>query len=134
MAYDDYECLKVRIDRGVAFVTIDHPPINLFDLPLMQDVDRIGREIESDDALRVVVFDSANPEFFIAHADITLIQQLPPDPPPKANSLGPFHAMVDRFRTMPKVSIAKIEGRTRGGGSEFALSLDMSGFRMSASA
>ena len=35
------------------------------------------------------------------------------------------HAMVDRFRTMPKVTIAKIEGRARGGGSEFVLSLDM---------
>src|SRR6185369_8934624 len=39
--------------------------------------------------------------------------------------LGLFHAMVDRFRTMPKATIGKIEGRARGGGSEFLLSLDM---------
>ena len=77
MAYEGYECLKVRVERGVAFVTIDHPPINLFDLPLMQEIDRIGRELEADGAVRVVVFDSADPDFFIAHADVGLIQRLP---------------------------------------------------------
>jgi enoyl-CoA hydratase/carnithine racemase len=125
MAYDGYSCLKIKLDRGVLFVTIDNPPINLFDLPLMQEIDRLGREVEADDNVKVVVFDSANPDFFIAHADVNLILQLPTETPPKAHSLGFFHAMVDRFRTMPKVSIAKIEGRARGGGSEFVLSLDM---------
>ncbi len=125
MAHDEYQCLRIRRERGVAFVTIDHPPINLFDLALIQEMDRIGRELEDDDAVRVVVFDSADPEFFIAHADVTLIQRLPRDVPPKARELGLFHAMVDRFRTMPKATIAKLEGRARGGGSEFVLSLDM---------
>jgi enoyl-CoA hydratase/carnithine racemase len=125
MPYAGYACLRTRLDRRVLFVTIDHPPINLFDLPLMREMDRLGREIEVDDAVRVVVFDSANPDFFIAHADVNLILQLPAVAPPKTDYLGFFHAMVDRFRTMPKVSIAKIEGRARGGGSEFVLSLDM---------
>ncbi len=125
MAYDGYDCLKFKLERGVLFATIDNPPINLFDLPLMREINRLGKEIEADDDVRVVVFDSANPDFFIAHADVNLILQLPAEAPPKADSLGFFHAMVDRFRTMAKVSIAKIEGRTRGGGSEFVLSLDM---------
>ncbi len=125
MAYDGYRCLKIRLERRVLFVTIDNPPINLFDLPLMLEMDRLGREVEADDDVRVVVFDSANPDFFVAHADVNVILQLPTEVPPKADSLGPFQAMVDRFRTMPKVSIAKIEGRARGGGSEFVLSLDM---------
>lgn len=125
MAYDGYNCLKIRLDRGVLFVTIDNPPINLLDLPLMQDLGRLGREAESDDDVKVVVFDSADPDFFIAHADVNLILRMPTDAPPKPTALGPFHTMVDRFRTMPKATIAKIEGRARGGGSEFALSLDM---------
>ena len=125
MAYDGYNCLKIRLDQGVLFVTIDNPSINLLDLPLIQNIDRLGREIEADDDVKVVVFDSANPDFFIAHADVNLILQMPTKVPPKPTTLGPFHAMVDRFRTMPKVSIAKIEGRARGGGSEFVLSLDM---------
>src|SRR5947209_17195229 len=124
MAYDDYRCLRVRLDRGVAFVTIDHPPINLLDLALMRELDALGKELEVDDAVRVVVFDSADPDFFIAHADVALIERLPTDVP-KPTTLGFFHAMVERFRTMPKATIGKIEGRARGGGSEFLLSLDL---------
>jgi len=125
MAYDGYECLRIAVDGGVAWVTIDHPPLNLFDLALIQEIDRVGREIETDAAVRVTVFQSANPEFFIAHADVALIQTLPTTPPPRPTRLGLFHAMVDRFRTMPKATIGKIEGIARGGGSEFLLSLDM---------
>src|SRR2546427_537420 len=124
MAYDDYRCLRVRLDRGVAFVTIDHPPINLLDLALMRELDAVGKELESDGAVRVVVFDSADPGFFIAHADVALIELLPTNAP-RPTALGFFHAMVERFRTMPKATIGKIEGRARGGGSEFLLSLDL---------
>ncbi len=123
--YEGYECLSIRVERGVCFATFDHPPINLLDLPMMQEIDRLGRELETDDQVRVVVFDSADPDFFIAHADVSLIQQLPDNLPQRSEELSFFHVMVDRFRTMPKVSIAKIEGRARGGGSEFVLSLDM---------
>src|SRR5439155_526505 len=49
MAYGEYRCLRVRLDRGVAFVTIDHPPINLLDLALMRELDGIGKELEGDD-------------------------------------------------------------------------------------
>jgi len=125
MAYDGYSCLKTRSDRGVLFVTFDNPPINLLDLPMMLELDRLGKEIEMDDNVKVVVFDSANLDFFIAHVDVGVILQLPTEVPPKEETLGFFHAMMDRFRTMPKVTIAKIEGRARGGGSEFVLSLDM---------
>ena len=120
-----YKTLRVRIGGGVAFATIDNPPINLLDLELIQDLDRLGREVEQADDVRVVVFDSADPDFFIAHADVRLIQALPREVPPKSKALSLFHQMVDRFRTMPKATIACIEGRARGGGSEFALSLDM---------
>ena len=125
MAYDGYQCLRIEVRDGVAWVTIDHPPINLFDVTLIQDMLRVGEELESDPAVRVVVFQSADPDFFIAHADVELIQTLPTMPPPKPTHLGFFHAMVDRMRTMPKATIAKIEGIARGGGSEFVLSCDM---------
>src|SRR2546425_941042 len=90
----------------------------------MRELDAVGKELESDGAVRVVVFDSADPDFFIAHADVALIERLPTDVP-KPTTLGFFHAMVERFRTMPKATIGKIEGRARGGGSEFLLSLDL---------
>jgi enoyl-CoA hydratase/carnithine racemase len=125
MTYDGYECLRVETRDGVAWVTIDHPPINLFDMALIQEMLRVGEALERDDAVRVVVFQSADPEFFIAHADVELIQTLPTTAPPKPTRLGFFHVMVDRMRTMPKATIAKIEGIARGGGSEFVLSCDM---------
>lgn len=125
MAYDTYQHLRVRLDRGVAWVTIDNPPINLLTPRLMYELDGLGKELEADEAVRVVVFDSANPEFFIAHFDIEAILRIPTDPQPRPTELGLFHAMVDRFRTMPKATIGKLEGRARGGGSEFLLSLDM---------
>jgi len=125
MAYEGYSGLKVAVDRGVAFVTIDHPPVNLLDVTLIIDLDRAGRELAADPAVKVVVLQSANPDFFVAHADLYLIQQLPAEVPPREEKLGLFHAMVDRFRTMPKATIAKIEGRCRGGGSELVLSCDM---------
>lgn len=124
-AYAGYTALRTRVERGVAWVTIDHPPINLFDITLIQEMDRVGQELEADDEVRVVVLQSANADFFIAHADVTLIQQLPKEVPPKSTKLGWFHQMVERFRTMPKATIGKIEGRARGGGSELLLSLDM---------
>ena len=125
MAYETLECLRVKIDRGVAFVTIDHPPINLFDRTLMLDFHALGKQLAADPDVRVAVFQSANPDFFIAHADVTLIQQMEERGDTKKSGTSFFQAMVDRFRTMPKVTIAKIEGRARGGGSELALSMDM---------
>src|SRR5947209_13958334 len=108
----EYDTLQVEVTAGVARVTIDHPPINLFDLPLMLDLSRCGEELAGDDAVRVVVVRSANPEFFIAHADVSLILQLPREPrEAPSEELGFFHSMCDRFRTMPKATIAVIEGR-----------------------
>jgi len=118
------ETLRVDIADGVAWVTLDHPPTNLFDLPLMVELDQLSRDLEDDPSVRVVVIDSADPDIWIAHADVELILRIPPEPAP-GDDLGFFHAMVDRFRTMPKATIALIEGVARGGGSELALSMDM---------
>ncbi len=125
MSYDGFKSLRVALDAGVATVTIDHGEINLFDVTLMGDLDRFGRMAAADDTLRAVVLQSANPKFFIAHADVTLLRQLPASIPPRDQPLGMFHAMCDRFRTMPKATIVKLEGVCRGGGSEFALACDM---------
>jgi len=125
METEGYNTLRVRVERGVAFATIDNPPINLFDAALVVEFDRLGREVEADPDVRVLVVDSANPDFFIAHADVGLILQLPRGPQEAPAELSLFQAMVDRFRTMPKVSIAVIEGRARGGGSELVLGMDM---------
>src|SRR5688572_26851528 len=125
MATPDYTTLSIARARGIATVTLDHPPMNLLDLALMTDLERLARELEADTDTRAVVFLSANPDYFIAHADVSLIQRLPSEVPPKSEELSFFHQMVERYRTLPCATIAAIEGRARGGGSEFLLSLDM---------
>ena len=125
MPYSDYKCFQLRIDSGVAFASIDHPPINLLDDVLSAEFDwRLGRELEADDAVRVVVLQSALPDFFIAHSGLGRVGAAPK----KASHTRSFRLtqmIGERFRNMPKVTIAKVEGRARGGGNEIALAADM---------
>jgi enoyl-CoA hydratase/carnithine racemase len=125
MAYEGYQFLKIRVDRGVAFITIDNPPINLLTLELAGELVRLAGEILADDAVKVTVFDSANPDFFIAHFDVNVLVLLGGQPLPPSPELNDLVKATEIFRRMPKVSIAKLEGRARGGGSEFVLGLDM---------
>ena len=125
MEYGSYSTLRVAVEKAVASVTIDHGELNLMDMAMLEDLDRVGRQLEADPTVKVVVLQSANPEFFIAHADINVITRLPATPPVRQEKLGWVHAVLDRFRTMPKATIAKIQGRCRGGGSELALACDM---------
>jgi enoyl-CoA hydratase/carnithine racemase len=124
MQYSDYRCFQFRFDSGIAFVSIDHPPINLLDEVLSLELDRLGRELESDESVRVVVLQSSLPDFFIAHSGLGRVGAASKE---VSNTRGfRLTQMIgERFRNMPKVTIAKIEGRARGGGSEIALAMDM---------
>src|ERR1700749_633516 len=68
--YSDYKCFQFRFDSGVAFVSIDPPPINLLDDVLSQEFDKLGRQLENDESIRVGVLQSALPDFFIAHSGL----------------------------------------------------------------
>jgi len=125
MNYERFKFLRVRINKGVAFVTIDNPPMNLLNMQLIGEFAKLQRKIAKDDDVRVIVFDSADPDFFIAHFDVSLLATLPDEPPPRIEVLTGMHLVCEAFRTMPKVSIAKLEGIARGGGSEIVLALDM---------
>jgi enoyl-CoA hydratase/carnithine racemase len=121
----EHEGLVVDVDAGVAFVTLDHPPVNLFDAALIGSLWNVAGELADDDGVRAVVVRSADPEFFIAHADLELIKALPRDRRERPEELEYIHVFMERWRTLPQVTIAQLEGRARGGGSEFALSLDL---------
>jgi len=107
-------------------VTIDHGDINLLDVPLLVSLLRLTEALAEADDVTVVVVGSANPDFFIAHFDVEAILQLPRDGGAEhRDELGPFHVMVERWRTMPCATIARIEGAVRGGGCEVVSSFDM---------
>jgi len=125
MAYQ-YQLLDVAIHGRIATVTINNPPINIITPALYQELAGLVAELKNDDALTVVVFKSADPDFFIAHYDVSNILEFPTDGEAERSlELNDFHIMCERVRTMDKVTIAQIEGRVGGGGSEFAASMDM---------
>ena len=124
----DYELLRVEVEDGVATATLDNPPINLLTLPLFGELAGFAAEVAEDEGVRAVVLRSDAPDFFIAHFDVEALLHLPTDTPAaRAGSVeeNPFHALCERFRTMPKATIAEIAGRVGGGGSELACSCDM---------
>ena len=125
MSYDDYQLLGIELQDGVATATVDAPPINLMTLALFGELARFGQQVGDDDDVRVVVLASAHPEFFIAHFDVAAILEFPIDSEAERSPRNPFHQMCERFRTMPKVTIAQIEGRVGGGGCELIQAFDM---------
>jgi enoyl-CoA hydratase/carnithine racemase len=125
MAYDGYKGLTVEVDRGVAFATIDLPPMNLLGAELIGSLARLSQQVAADDAVRVVVLRSADPDFFIAHGDVETILGMNEDAAGTAAALGFVDDTLERLREMPAVTIAQIEGCARGGGSEVALACDM---------
>jgi enoyl-CoA hydratase/carnithine racemase len=118
----------LRVDRrspSYCRVTFDHPPINTITATTVVELAELVGLIEDDPDLNVVVFDSANADFYLAHYDVEH------DPGRTAAlGVGPtgMHAWLDllvRLSRAPVVSIASIRGRARGAGSEFVLACDL---------
>lgn len=123
-----YQTLRLQVADGVARVTLDHGPINLLDKAMFKELLRLVDQLAADEQVRVVLIGSANPGYFIAHFDVNLILRFPAGPPAPVDPAAPlsnFHRLCEALRTMPKATIAVVEGRAGGGGSEIALSCDM---------
>ncbi len=122
---DAFTTLTYDTDGGVAVVTFAHPPVNLLDAAMILELAQVEALLREDRDVRVAVVRSADDEFFVAHADLQMIRDLPREPVPAPTELGFFHTLLERWRTLPQLTIAEIDGFARGGGSEFALSLDL---------
>lgn len=112
-----------RISSAYWRVTFSHPPLNLIDPESILEFQQLVGEIESDDNVRVVVFDSADPDYFFSRYDLARVAETPTAPGP--TGLPTWIDMTTRLSQALVVSIALIRGRTRGGGSELALAMDM---------
>jgi enoyl-CoA hydratase/carnithine racemase len=120
----NFATLSSTVEAHVMAVTIAHPPVNLMDRAMMRDLRALLDVLKADNDIRVVVFRSGNPDFFICHADLSLFLKDRPAPP-RSTKLSFIHTMFEEFRTLPKATIAVIEGRCNGAGTEFVTSLDM---------
>ena len=119
-----FETLTVRDERPVVFVEIAAPPMNLLTPELVRDLVSLIQETEADEAVRVLVFTSADPDYFISHVDVTRIDEYRAE----ASKLTgePSLALLFHYLSESRlVTIAQIEGRVRGVGSEFVLATDM---------
>ena len=126
MTYDDFTTFGVRIDSAVAWVTFDYPPVNIQDLPMLADLNTLAQKLEADSSVKVVVFQSAHPEIFVAHADTNFLKDMSATACSRNEvKLLDLQLVLERISKLPQATIAKIEGFARGGGHEFALACDM---------
>ena len=119
-----FETLTVRTDGPVVFVDIGAPPMNLLGPELVRDLVSLIQEVDADPAAQVLVFRSADPDYFIAHVDVTQVAKYRDEAMRLTGE--PSLGMVFRHLSAGRlVTIAQIEGRVGGAGSEFALACDM---------
>jgi enoyl-CoA hydratase/carnithine racemase len=119
-----FETLRVRREGAVLFVDIVAPPMNLLGPALVRDLVSFLQWAEADDAFRVLVFRSADPDYFISHIDVTRIAEYR-DATAKLTGQPGLGLMFRHLSVSRLVSIAQISGRVRGAGSEFVLACDM---------
>ena len=105
-----------RTYPGLCTITFNNPPINMFVPTTIVELGALMTDLEADPSVKVVVFQSANPDFFVAHLDVAKAAERP-------EVLGLWRDFVLRLSSVPVVSIAKIRGRTRGIGNEFVLEI-----------
>ena len=126
MQYDKFTTFTVKIEDAIAWVTFDYPPVNIQGLPMLADLDMLAQKLEADRDVKVVVFQSDNPEIFVAHADTEFLKDMSGTAVSRDEvKLLDLQRVLERISRVPQATIAKIEGFARGGGHEFALACDM---------
>ncbi len=119
-----FETLSVQIDAGVVVAEISAPPMNLLGPELVRDLVHLIQRAEADAACNVLVFTSGDADYFISHVDLTRVAEYRAE----AAKLTGEASIASLFRHLSAgrlVTIAQIEGRVRGAGSEFVLACDM---------
>jgi enoyl-CoA hydratase/carnithine racemase len=119
------EILLVRVTPEYWRVTFDNPPFNLFGPETIPQLNNVITQIETDPKVKVVVFQSAVPGFFLTHFDFVPPLSATTDLPPGVTGLPALPDMLVRLSRAPVVSIASIRGRTTGVGGELSLASDM---------
>jgi enoyl-CoA hydratase/carnithine racemase len=116
--------LNVSKDGAVLFAEIAAPPMNLLGPELVRDLVGLIQRAEGDNAIKVLVFKSADPDYFISHVDVTKIKEYREE---AAKLVGEASiALLFRHLSASRlVTIAQIEGRVHAAGSEFVLACDM---------
>ena len=119
-----FEKLNVTREGAVLFAVINAPPMNLEGPELIRDLVSLIQRAEADDTVQVIVFKSADPDYFISHVDVTRIKENR-EAAAKLDGDASIGLVLRHLSASRLVTIAQIEGRARGVGSEFVLACDM---------
>jgi Enoyl-CoA hydratase/isomerase len=119
-----FETLTVQEEGAVLHAEIAAPPMNLLGPELVRDLVSLIQQAEADDAAQVLVFKSADPDYFISHVDVTRIDEYRAEAA-KLTGEASIALLFHHLSASRLVTIARIEGRVRGAGSEFVLACDM---------
>jgi enoyl-CoA hydratase/carnithine racemase len=119
-----FETLNVRAEGAVVFAEIAAPPMNLLGPELVRDLVSLIQRAEADDTVQVLVFTSADPDYFISHVDLTRIGEYRAEAA-KLTGEASIALLFRHLSASRLVTIAQIEGRVRAAGSEFVLACDM---------
>jgi len=120
----NFETISARVDGAVLVATLAAPPMNLLGPELVRDLVSLIKQAEADDVVQVLVFKSADPDYFISHVDVTRVKQYR-DEAAKLVGEASLGLLFRHLSTSRLVTIAQIEGRVRAAGSEFVLACDM---------
>jgi hypothetical protein len=118
------ETLNVRKEGAVLFAEIAAPPMNLLGPELVRDLVSLIQQAEADKSVQVLVFKSADPDYFISHVDVTRVNEYRQEAA-KLTGEASIGLLFRHLSASRLVTIAQIEGRVRGAGSEFVLACDM---------
>jgi enoyl-CoA hydratase/carnithine racemase len=129
MTFGDFTTIRPSLDGGVLTVVLDNPPVNVLGATMMREVRDLLTDVQDNSSVKVIVFESANPEFFLAHVDMRIaddmeiLTEVAESAPPGVNV---FQSIGELIRHQPQVTIVKLRGVARGGGAEFVAAADMS--------
>ncbi|ACU63545.1 enoyl-CoA hydratase/isomerase family protein [Chitinophaga pinensis] len=128
--YSVYKAFQVSVQHAVAYVSFNNPPMNVLDATMMLDLAAFAEAVQADDTLKVIVFQSADSDYFIAHGDMNYIVDPSSfaglvDPAKMDPLINPMQQLHEKISQLPQATIAIIDGFVRGGGHEFAQACDM---------
>jgi enoyl-CoA hydratase/carnithine racemase len=123
----NYSTFTLRPGGPILRVTLKNPSINLMSLKMIEELFQLTGQLVTDQQTKVVIIDSADPDFFIAHVDLEDLatSAANPEKASKYPDINALQALALSWQALPQATIAKIAGRCRGGGLEFILGLSM---------